>query len=377
MGDTKRKIARLANWALALTGLFIVVASILGINLTVNFRDERRSLAPSPKLTWISLWMGRYFGELDRYINDHFFSRLAFIALKTDLDWRLFHKGRRDLVMGKDGFVFYRFIAESYQENFIANFPYERWETALKKLKKIADEEGKKVVLQSFRNKEYLYQDKLPWAWSKSHSVSPFLRVRSMAKNLGISVFDYTDDFRAARAKGTMVYSPFEENHCSPEAFFIVMDKMLTKLGNLAGMLITPPKDFPKVVSNQILPGNYRTVHYVNTNYPHPPPWLRTAVVPGWSGVFEYENKQGKLPATIVYSDSFMEVFTREFGAGFLPYFKRFTLHWSDSQLAGWGPAKIVMISFSDQAVGTGLSLVEDTLANLEKRKTPSPNALD
>jgi hypothetical protein len=332
---------------------------------TPGLKGENRELATLPDLGWKALWNGSYFRGLDAYVDDHFGLRNVVIRTKQTLERRLLKKTRRDLFAGKNRFTFYTYMASRYQPETMRYLSKDRVVRVVQRLRTRLAKRGIEFLFILFPNKELIYYENVPDHWRLVHDLGahPYYQACAKLEKRGTNVWVLAPELFDAK-KTLQVFTPVEENHISPEAFFLVMQRLLTRVGTRFGTPVEPPSTFPKIRSRVIgaVPG-YRTNHYVNTNYGRPAPWARTAHGKhGW--VYEYVNPDGVLPETVAYSDSFLETLTREFGPAFLPYFRSFSLRWGDYDETAITPTtRLVIVATSDQNMENTLDGLQSMLA--------------
>jgi hypothetical protein len=350
--------------------IFILCGTTIDQQVPACNVRENRSLASWPSLSFHDLWSATYFKQIDRYATDRFPLRGCIIQLKHAIDLNFFNTAQKNLIIGRDGFVFYREIAQLYVAASREQFPYARWRHLLLDLNSAARRDKKTLVLLTFRNKEYMLANKMPGVWQLAYAPleSPLRKVQENARRDGLMVLDYSDDLQKASNEARQIpFSSLEENHYSPNAFFIILRKLIRDLGRLKGVELKGPREFPRKVSEKIYTGGgFRSVHYENTNFSAPVQWSqerprRSAGGGLISAYFEYRNKSksARLGRVAFYTDSFIETLAREFSPLFLPYFKGLYLHWTEGDLDGWQRADTVIIALSDQNGISALSWLE------------------
>jgi hypothetical protein len=332
-----------------------LLALLLNVQVTAGLRKENRILASLPVFEWRGIRDASYFTNFENYFNDHFGFRDWVILKKHDFDATAFQRVRPDLVRGRDGYLFYKFIVERYVPDLFRTYPREYMVEVLLDLRAELARRGITMMLVHYPNKPLIYHDKLPRYWQVESDPAqlPFYQCVEYLRRRGVPVVSFAEDFFALR-ETEEVFTPAEENHCSPTAYFHSMRRILQALGEASGVSVELPEDFPKVYSPKVLNGmGYRNAHRINTNYGVPTPW--TSTEPGGrgrGGRFFYTNAQAVLPGTTVYTDSFFHFLADQFGPALLPYFRELTVDYTAFDPSSITPqTRFVLLVFSDQSV--------------------------
>jgi hypothetical protein len=352
-----------------------LLALLLNVQVECGLRKENRVLAPLPTFAWSTVRDASYFTRFENFFNDHFGFRDWVIFSKHDFDSAVFQRVRPDLVRGKDGYIFHKFIVERYVPDLFRNYPREHMVNVFTELHGELARRGIKMILFQFPNKELIYHDKLPRYWQVETDPArlPFYQGLVEIWRRGVPVVSFTPEFSALRDKEEM-FTKVEENHCSPQAYFHAMRCILLEVGEAAHVRVTPPEDFPKVYSAKIEGGKgYRLAHHVNTAYPTPTPWNSGEVGPSGGYRFFYTNPQGLLPSTTVYTDSFFQNLADQFGPVLLPYFQELCMDYATFNPASITPrTRIVLLVCSDQSIEAHVHYHKRILDQL-KAMAPAP----
>src|SRR5262249_4892171 len=84
-----------------------LLALLLNVQLPCALRSENRAPAAMPAFSWKAVGDASYFSRFEDYFNDHFGYRDWVIFSKHNFDEAVFRRVRPDLVLGKDGYLFY------------------------------------------------------------------------------------------------------------------------------------------------------------------------------------------------------------------------------------------------------------------------------
>lgn len=367
-------VAMLAASSLPLLGL------LLNVKVAAPLRTENRLLASPPTFTWAGAADASYFRHFEEYFNDHFGFRDWVIHEKHTFDESILQRVRPDLIHGRDGYLFYKFITERYVPDLFAKYPREYMVEVLMELRAELARRGIAMAIVHYPNKPLIYHDKLPSYWKIESDLVrlPFYQGVEEIRYRGVPVLSLADDFFALRANEE-VFTPAEENHCSAPAYFHSLRRLLHMLGEIANVRLELPADYPKVYSAKMENGKgYRNAHCLNTNYPQSIPWTTIEDDgPGRGGRYLFRNPHGVLPATTVYTDSFFEHLAAQFGPALLPYFQELRMDYTTFSPSSLGPrTRIVVLVFSDQSVETHVHYYKKMLDRMKAASAASvPNS--
>jgi hypothetical protein len=334
-----------------------LLAMLLNVQVDSELRKENRTLAPLPAFSWSRVADATYFTHFENYFNDHFGFRDWIIYHKHSFDESVLHRVRPDLILGRDGYLFYKFITELYVPALFANYPREYMVAVLMALHDELAQRGITMMIAHYPNKELIYHDKLPsyWRIETDPARLPFYQGLEEIQRRGVPVLSFARDFMALR-ETEEVFTPAEENHCSPQAYFHSLRCILRSLGEIAKVHVELPADFPKVYSEKMENGKgYRNAHRLNTAYEQSIPWTTIEDDgPGRGGRYLFRNPLGILPSTTVFTDSFFEHLAGEFGPALLPHFRELRMDYTTFSPESITPqTRVVMLVFSDQSVET------------------------
>jgi hypothetical protein len=354
---------------------------LLNVKVSANLRTENRVLAAAPTFSWRSVRDATYFAHFENYFNDHFGFRDVVIARKQSFDWNVLQRVRPDLIRGRDGYIFYKFIAERYMPKLYASFPREYMIEVLMGLREELARRGITMIVVHYPNKPLIYHDKLPSYWQIEADTAqlPFYQGIEELRRRGVPVLSFARDFFALRAREE-VFTPAEENHCTPQAYFHSLRQILQTLSDINHVPVNLPDDFPKVYSARIEGGKgYRNAHHLNTAYEQAVPWTAGEEDgPGRGGRFFYTNAQGVLPSTTVYTDSFFEILAGQFWPLLLPHFQELRMDYTTFSPRSLTPrTRVVMLVFSDQNLEAHIHHYKKMLDELKALPLPASVSRD
>lgn len=371
-----RPLAKRLFLATLLAASFLPLLGLLfNVKVASQTPTENRRLAPLPRFSWPSVADASYFTQFEEYFNDHFGFRDWIIHEKQVFDGTVLQRVRPDLVRGRDGYLFYKFITERYVPHLFAGYPREDMIEVLMGLHDELARRGILMLIVHYPNKPLIYHDKLPSYWKIETNLDriPFYQGLDEIQRRGVPVLSFTRDFFVLRATAE-VFTPAQENHCAPSAYFHSLRRILHTLGELTNVHVELPEDFPKVYSAKIENGiNYRKAHRMNTAYDQAIPW--TAIeedVPGPGRRFYFRNPDGVLPSTTVYTDSFFEVLAKQFAPALLPHFQELRINYTSFIPDSITPrTRIVLLAFSDQCVEAHVHSYKKLLDLLKAMPSP------
>ena len=351
---------------------------------------EQRSLATFPMATWRTIGDARYFRDLDAFVNDHVFGRGWGLSLYE----KVVGRWRKDFVYGEDGWEFNRFVAETdtaYRSGSEAEI-----EAALRRIAAITRREGKLLVVEKYRNKSFIYRDKLPLYWHKyiptEREAVPHYRAAARLQQEGLLLLvDHTAMLQAVRGETGEAFARTGETHPSPEALFRGNRDLIAAIAAALGKPVELPLDFAKAYTGLIetglgFVGNFHVrpqlapVEGVSIEIYSVQGAFITRLpledLPAYGGplpssLWRYRNPAGAaapLPAAYVTSDSFLYHGARYLSPTLFPYFAAVSLHLGEVRpLEGWDEAAVVIVSDSDQSargVAGRLNSLTDRLEN-------------
>lgn len=114
----KIKKQHLLFWAFAVVLLLLFVLDVTGE--TVAFSDmENRYLKTRPNFSLKALFSAKYTADYEAYVDDQFVFRETWMKVKSSAERILLKKENNDIVFGKDGYLFNKFleVPVHYQKN--------------------------------------------------------------------------------------------------------------------------------------------------------------------------------------------------------------------------------------------------------------------
>ena len=159
---------------------------------------------------------------------------------------------RKDLIYGQDGWIFIRFITQTYTSVHPTD---EQWlELELRKLAAIAKREGKLLGARAIPQQGFhlsgqppppcrIRQPSIPT--ETAGIVQARVAARLAAEGLAL-VVDHTETLRAIRRRDGLPYSPTGETHASPDAMFETNRNLVAAIARALGRDVELPVDFPK-----------------------------------------------------------------------------------------------------------------------------------
>ena len=146
--------------------LFVAACAFfaVGVFLPAAGTDaEGRDLAPFPSLKTEEGWNSDFFTQLDTYVSEHFTARQSLIRLNGTIKERLFRTGTDQVIVGRDGFLFYNETAPDFVgESLLTDEEINAIADEILALSDYAAEHGAKLIFTVAPNKNTVYGDRMP-----------------------------------------------------------------------------------------------------------------------------------------------------------------------------------------------------------------------
>lgn len=199
---------RLNNWLLIVLFCVLIlvplVAQILGFSSGVS--GENRNLAPFPKIE--TLPQAKFLPRMmDEYVNDRFGLRTQLVHLNSLIKYELGVSSTKDVIMGKDGWLFYNGDDPMLQHigaNVFAPEELEHWVQVMEADRDWLAKRGIAFYILIAPDKNTIYPEKLP-----AYPRGAVTRIDQLAGRMKLSTLEFIDPRQRlfdAKAAGEMVY---------------------------------------------------------------------------------------------------------------------------------------------------------------------------
>lgn len=136
--------------------IILIVPAIIFISKDREFSDnENRYLSQKPKLIFDNIISGKYFQDVESYINDQFILRDKFYEIKTDLQILSGNKDINGVYLAKDNYLIEKHLPEDFDED--------RFNKNINSINKFAEKnQDKNIDVMIVPTAELILKDKLP-----------------------------------------------------------------------------------------------------------------------------------------------------------------------------------------------------------------------
>jgi alginate O-acetyltransferase complex protein AlgJ len=288
--------------------------------------SENRAMAPRPK--WTSSRVEDLVGQIDAYYRDWFGFRARLIHLESLVRYKWLRVSTADVVIGKDGWLFY--AREGVIDNYVGAAPFtveelSSWKNYLERRRSVVQAAGAKYLFVVAPDKPAIYPEELPdWIREKLSAATRLDQLLEYlrANKSPVEVLDLRPALRAAKSEG-LVYFP-QDTHWNGRGYYYAYRAILDSLGtSFPGLKAQELGNDLKIVTKQWGGGDWLMLGlvYENLNYPsdfivpvRPPSFRREAVIlpPIFPPILEPWNRPLKTVAEqsryrmLLLHDSFM-----------------------------------------------------------------------
>ncbi len=245
--------------------LFVAACAFFAVGIFFPAEDtdaEGRELAPFPSLKTEAGWNSAFFTELDAYITDHFTARQSLIQLNGAVKETLFRTGTDQVIVGRDGFLFYAETAPDFTgESLLSDEEIASIADEILALSDYAAAHGTTLLFTVAPNKNTVYGDRMPAAYRPYEGVTNADALFAALKERGVLYADLRGALSAA-AENELIYHK-RDTHWNGRGALIAYREILTALGMtdtfFAGCSFTEAPGFPGDLDEMLYPGAGRT----------------------------------------------------------------------------------------------------------------------
>lgn len=293
--------------------------SVQLVGFTSGVSSENRNLAPFPNLT--SIRDIKILPKLlESYVNDRFGFRQQFVHVNSLMRYRLGLSSTKDVVVGKDGWLFYtadKLMEQHTGADIFTPAELEHWVTSMEATRDWLAVRGIPFYIIVAPDKNTLYPEKLP-----DYPRGRLTRIDQLAARLRNSKLEFIDPRERlfeAKAKGEMVYTP-GDTHWTERGAFVGYEMLMEKIGEkFPSVVPLTLQDFQisygapaatDLTSILTLDGDIK--YKVERMFPkwktHQIAPQTTSFRPGWGWrVTENKNDLTERPRILVFGDSFTD----------------------------------------------------------------------
>jgi alginate O-acetyltransferase complex protein AlgJ len=313
--------SRLNDWlVIALFCLMLLtpfVTQVIGFSM--DSTTENRTLAPFPKIE--SLREIKFLPKMsESYVNDRFGLRKQLVHLNSLVRYRLGLSSTRDVVVGKDGWLFYtadRLMEQHTGIDIFTPVELENWVKQMEADRAWLAKRGITFYIMVAPDKNTIYPEKLP-DYPRG-AVTRIDQLVARLRNSDLEFIDPRDELFRVKAAGEMVYTP-GDTHWSERGAFVayqmLMDRIRRKYPSIEPLKLddfTISYGGPAATDlTSILTLNPDINYSVERMSPkwksHQTAPQTTTFRPGWGWrVTENSNDLKDRPRLLVFGDSFVD----------------------------------------------------------------------
>ena len=312
---------RLNNWLLILLFfLLLLVPSIAGIlGFSSGIAGENRNLAPFPKIETIR--QAKFLPRMmDDYVNDRFGLRKQLIHLNSLIKYELGVSSTKDVIIGKDGWLFYTaddLMGQHVGANVFTPEELEHWVQVMEANRDWLAERGIAFYILIAPDKNTIYPEKLP-----EYPRGAVTRIDQLAERLRHSTLEFIDPRERlfhAKATGEMVYFA-GDTHWLERGAFVAYEMLMERVRKRLPSVVPYTLDDFTIVYEQPAAADLaahlaleRDLHYtVERMIPkwksHQTASQKTTFRPDWNWrITENQNDLTERPRILVFGDSFTD----------------------------------------------------------------------
>ncbi len=288
----------------------------VGVFLPASDTDaEGRELAPFPSVLTEGKPNLAFFTELDTYITEHFTARQSLIRLNGCLKETLFRTGTDQVIVGRDGFLFYAETAPDFTgESLLSQQEIDEIADAVAALSDYAAEHGAKLLFTIAPNKNTVCGDKMPWAYRPYEGTSNTDALYAALDARDVLYADLRHHLSAA-AENNSVYHK-RDTHWNGRGALVAYRAILAAAGMtdtvFAGCSFVEVPGFPGDLDEMLYPGAGRTETDYLPDVPTEDLFIYTSAYTSPMDM-SITTRGGEVGRILMFRDSF--------GSALIPYF--------------------------------------------------------
>lgn len=317
LGKSSRFNDRLVIFVFCVMLLVPFVTQVIGFS--TDNTTENRVLAPFPKIN--SLREIKFLPKLsENYVNDRFGLRKQLVHLNSLVHYKLGLSSAREVVIGKDGWLFYtadKLMEQHTGADVFTSAEMEHWVKSMEDARDWLAGRGIAFYIIVSPDKNTIYPEKLP-----DYPRGAVTRIDQLVARLRNSDLEFIDpraELFRVKAAGEMVYTP-GDTHWNERGAFVayemLMDRILKRFPSVAPLKLTDfkvsygaPAAADMAVQLALEDDLKYTVERLTPSWKsHQISPQATTFRPGWGWrVTENKNDLQDRPRLLVFGDSFTD----------------------------------------------------------------------
>ena len=309
------------DWLLIALFFLMLLTPIVaqGIGFSTDSTTENRILAPFPKID--SVREIKFLPKMsENYVNDRFGLRKQLVHFNSLVRYRLGLSSTREVVVGKDGWLFYtadKLMEQHTGADVFTPVELENWVRQMEADRDWLAKRGIAFYIMIAPDKNTIYPEKLP-----DYPRGAITRIDQVAARLRNSDLEFIDpraELFRVKAAGAMVYTP-GDTHWNERGAFVAYQLLMDRVRKRYPSIVPLALDDFKISYGQpmgadlayilALDGDikYSVERMTPTGESHQIATQTTTFRPGWGWrITENKNDLQDRPRLLVFGDSFTD----------------------------------------------------------------------
>lgn len=298
--------------------LFVAACAFFAVGAFLPTADtdaEGRDLAPFPAFRTEEGWNPDFFTELDTYVSEHFTARQSLIRLNGAVKEKLFKTGTDQVIVGRDGFLFYAETAPDFMgESLLTDEEINTIADEILALSDYAAEHGATLLFTIAPNKNTVYGDRMPARYPPYEGVTNTDALYAALEQRGVLYADLRDTL-SADAEIERNYHK-RDTHWNGRGALVAYREILSALGTSdtffadCGFVEVP--SFAGDLDEMLYPGAGRTETDFLPDVPTEDAFIYTSA---------YVSPMDMTITTVGGGEGRLLMFRDSFGSALIPYF--------------------------------------------------------
>jgi len=317
-----QRAKRINAWAIILLfGFLVLVPFVAQISGFGAMSGENRTLAEFPKIRQLKE-IKDLTRKMDAYVNDRFGLRRQLVRLNSLIRYNLGVSSTKDVVIGKDGWLFYTadFLMEQHTGiNVFSPAELERWVGTMQSVRDCLAKRGIPFYIAVAPDKSTMYPEKLPDYPRPPNATTRFDQIVNRLGKTNIEFVDARKKLFEAKARGVPIYHE-GDTHWTKQGALVAYGLLMEKVKEwfpdivpvtLDDFKIGPPQhvtsDLVRILAlGDVLDYKVETFERKTPSHLTAPPV--TSMRPGWGWrLVESHNDLADKPRLLVFGDSFTD----------------------------------------------------------------------
>ena len=225
--------------------LFLIAISLPGMLLILQYEadthlDEKRTLAPLPKMPFKLNEFASFPGKFEKYFNDHFGLRALFVRIHNRLTSQLLNLSQNQVTVGSNGWLYLtRATVDNADYTPFSEVELRTWKESLETKRDWLTEQGIPYLFVIGANKTAIYPEYFPGyesngaAQTRQDQLIAYLKINS-----DIDLVDVRPALLEARKKNRLFLKT--DSHLNTFGAYIAYREIISAIGNSLDKEIKP-----------------------------------------------------------------------------------------------------------------------------------------